>query len=269
VTAGVEILPEPALFEGHFPGRPILPGVALVELAVRAVARQRGERLSLRGVTHVRLRLPVAPGDRLWLVTREEQGGRLRIDLQRLDPRGALERIANGELLLGPLGPTPAPCAEEASQAGNDASAPPLDRLLPHRPPMRFVSALGPERDDGLSCSVCIPPGCALVEDGFAPALATVEAAAQTAAAWEAVRRARQPGAGGPRIGYLVALRDVVLFAARLRAGESARASVWLEAATLSLTHYRFEVASGGAILARGSIGTYLPAAQDAPALVP
>jgi predicted hotdog family 3-hydroxylacyl-ACP dehydratase len=267
-VTGVEIRPDAALFEGHFPGRPILPGVVLIELAVRAVARQRGEPLSLRGVTHARLRQPVAPGDRLWLSTGDEQGGRLRIDVQRVDSHGASERVANGELQLGPLVPMPAPCADDASQPG-DASAAPLERLLPHRPPMRFVSALGAERNDGLSCSVCIPPGCALVEDGFAPALATVEAAAQTAAAWEAVRRARQPGAAGPRIGYLVALRDVVLFAARLRAGESARASVWLEAATLPLTQYRFEVESGGAILARGSIGTYLPAAQDAPALEP
>lgn len=263
MSVGLEILPDPALFEGHFPGRPILPGVALIELAVRAIVQQRREPVSLRGVSHARLRQPVVPGDRLWLAMREEDGGRLRIDLQRTDPHGVPERIADGELLLGPRDPTPAVRADEASRPG-DPSPPPLDLLLPHRPPMRFVSALGRERDDGLSCSVCIPPGCALVEDGFVPALVTVEAAAQTAAAWEAVRRARQADAGGPRIGYLVALRQVLFFAGRLRAGESARASVWLEAAALPLTHYRFEVASAGAVLARGSIATYLVMAGDA-----
>jgi predicted hotdog family 3-hydroxylacyl-ACP dehydratase len=263
VTDLVEIRPDAALFEGHFPGRPILPGVALVELAVRAIARERGTPLSLAGVAHARLRQPVAPGARLWLATRDAGSGRLRIDLQRRDPGRAPERVADGELQFGPLHAMPASPQERASDAG-DPAVPPLDRLLPHRPPMRFVTALGREREDGLSCTVCIPPGCGLVQEGFAPALAAVEAAAQTAAAWEAVRRVRQPGAGGPRIGYLVALREIEFFVARLGAGEPARASVWLEAAALPLTHYRFEVAVADGLLARGGIATYLALADGA-----
>jgi predicted hotdog family 3-hydroxylacyl-ACP dehydratase len=262
VSVGLEILPDPALFEGHFPGRPILPGVALIELAVRAIVQQRREPVSLRGVSHARLRQPVVPGDRLWLAMREEDGGRLRIDLQRTDPHGVPERIADGELLLGPRDPTPAVRADEASRPG-DPSPPPLDLLLPHRPPMRFVSAIVRERDDGMTCAVSIPQACALVADGTAPALAAVEAAAQTAAVWEALRRARGAGGGGPRVGYLVALRDVVFFAQRIRAGEPALARVRLEAAAVPLTHYRFDVSSNGAAIAGGSIATYLAASDE------
>jgi len=57
-------------FSGHFPGNPIVPGVALIALVAEAVIeRERGEgrSLAITGVRRVRFRLPVSPEDEVTL----------------------------------------------------------------------------------------------------------------------------------------------------------------------------------------------------------
>jgi predicted hotdog family 3-hydroxylacyl-ACP dehydratase len=257
VNARIEIPAGGGCFEGHFPGRPILPGVALLDLACRALA-SAGEVQPLREVAFARLRKPVAPGDRLNLAVRVADRERTRFELRR----GA-ELVADAELGFGAPGEPPRmQYAVPALQPAVDVAAP-LDALLPHRPPMRFVTSIVEQRPDGLTCQTCIPQACALVTDGCAPALAMVEAAAQTAATWEALRR-MQAGAGGTaRIGYLVALRKVMFFAAQVLADTPLLARVHLEDMALPLTHYQFEVSLQDVVLAIGRIATYL---TEAPA---
>jgi predicted hotdog family 3-hydroxylacyl-ACP dehydratase len=141
---------------------------------------------------------------------------------------------------------------------GAAVDAPPLDRLLPHRPPMRFVTAIERELSDGLQCTARISSECGLAPAGRAPTLLGLEAAAQAAAAWEALRRSREPGGASARIGYVVAIRDAVLFTSSIPADESFNAAVRLEAAALPLTHYAVEVALRGEVVARGKIATVL-----------
>jgi predicted hotdog family 3-hydroxylacyl-ACP dehydratase len=252
VIADIAVPSGGAYFEGHFPGRPILPGVAELELVLAALIRETRQPVVLRGLAFARLRQLVLPGDRLGLTTRELDGGRLRFDLRR---EGML--VANGEFILGPPGK---PCQTESSLAelAPPLSTPPLDALLPQRPPMRWVTAVLSATADGILCTACIPAACALVCDGSASALAGLEAAAQAAAAWESMRRWREEGVAAPRIGYLVALRDVVLFAERLPAGQSLLASVRLSAAAPPLAHYQVEVSLGGLPMLRGTIATFL-----------
>ena len=72
-------------FQGHFPGRPIMPGVLIVEamaqtagvLAFKSLPEEDfGKPVYFLGMDHVRFRKPVVPGDQLRLeleVTRHRQ----------------------------------------------------------------------------------------------------------------------------------------------------------------------------------------------------
>lgn len=258
LKATIDIPADGPWFEGHFPGKPILPGVAELALAIAALRQETGKPLPLRRVGFARLRHLVLPGDRLELSTHESAGAeaetaRLRFELQR---DGVL--VANGEFVIG----TPLSQLDELpdrstriSPAGNFPS---LDALLLHRPPMRFIDSILQQRADALDCIARIPPRCALVVDGAAPALAAIEAAAQAAAAWEALQRWRRRGEAAPRVGYLVAMRDIAFFTDRIPADQSLLVSVHLEAVSPPLSHYRFDVSLEGLRLVRGTFGTFL-----------
>lgn len=263
VTTFIAVPSDGAYFEGHFPGRPILPGVAEIALALETLAQETRGDMALRGIAYTRLRQIVVPGDRLELVARSGDGGRLRIDLKRA---GVL--VANGEFLLGVPEMADDAVPVDGEEAVPLSGLPSLDELLPHRPPMRFIESVLAETAESLTCVASIPSACALASGGSAPSVAGLEAAAQAAAAWEAMRRRRAGGAGAPRVGYLVALRNVVFFADRIPADRPLRVTVTLEAAVLPLSHYRAALSLNGRPLVRGMIATFLneDGAHDDPA---
>ncbi len=53
------------VFEGHFPGRPTLPGVYLIEAARTLAQRSLGCRLGILRVDSAKFRAPVGPGEEL------------------------------------------------------------------------------------------------------------------------------------------------------------------------------------------------------------
>jgi 3-hydroxyacyl-[acyl-carrier-protein] dehydratase len=79
ITASAGVSGDSAWYAGHFPGNPILPGIAilaLVEEAIVASELQEGRRVTITGIHRVRFRLPVKPDDRILLeVTRENKRG--------------------------------------------------------------------------------------------------------------------------------------------------------------------------------------------------
>jgi 3-hydroxymyristoyl/3-hydroxydecanoyl-(acyl carrier protein) dehydratase len=244
MTATLTIPPEGPLFEGHFPGRPILPGVALLALVAGALGRTA----PLRGVAFARLRQPVFPGDALAIAARELAPDRLRVGVTR-----GQAVVAHAELEFGRL-----PVAGVAMPVAPDTGAAFPEALLPHRPPMRFVVGVVRDSADGLVGEARIPEACALVHAGTAPAIAVVEAAAQCAALWEALGRVRAGGAAGARVGYLVSLRDVRLHEVRVPAETGFRVHIALEEAAMPMTWYRMRVALGAREIATGAIATYL-----------
>lgn len=54
-------------FDGHFPGLPMLPGMAQVSMVLDALHEMRDRPFRLAGIEHLRLRHPVRPGDTLTL----------------------------------------------------------------------------------------------------------------------------------------------------------------------------------------------------------
>ena len=68
---GLAVVPvDSPWFSGHFPGEPILPGIALINLAWQAIIRnveKTGEEISLNALRRVRFTRPVRPGENLSL----------------------------------------------------------------------------------------------------------------------------------------------------------------------------------------------------------
>lgn len=244
MTALLEVPGPGPWFDGHFPGRPILPGVAA--LALIAAALDRGP---VRAIAHARFRSTIAPAERLALEARPLDDEYWRVALRR-----DAATVMGADLAFG----SPAPGPASTLMLREASAAPTADALLPHCPPMRFVTAVLAMRDDGADCAASVPAACGIVQDGAVHALATLEAAAQTAAAWEALRRSRSGDKSGPRQGYLVALRDVQFHRSAIPADVPFAVSVHLDAVAMPLTHYRAEAAIDGRTVMRGLIATVL-----------
>jgi 3-hydroxymyristoyl/3-hydroxydecanoyl-(acyl carrier protein) dehydratase len=61
----VRVPPGSAWFGGHFPGDPILPGIAQLGMVREAAAAALGDRVRLAGVSRVKFKKIIRPDDRL------------------------------------------------------------------------------------------------------------------------------------------------------------------------------------------------------------
>jgi len=239
------------LFEGHFPGRPILPGILLLHLALREAP--------LAGIEMLRFRRLVLPGERLEV----HRGGGDRPDRASLAVRRGDERVAEAVLRLAPAVPPlteSMPPEADRPEDLRDGAAP--DRLLPHGPPACFIEAIRSVSGDGVVCTARVPGTHPLSAGGPAPALVAIEMAAQAAGVFEARRHARtavgrEPG---PRLGYLVGARGVRFARGTIAKEAACAASIRLVGVAGPLTSYDFEVRCGGEPFAAGRVSTWLTA---------
>ena len=243
-----KLLPSAAYFEGHFPGRPILPGVTQLALVAQAMTRRGG---ALSAVRHVRLRQLVIPGEELLLTTRAVEDGRVRFELKR----GA-SIVTNGELTLSEsLSDWE---DSNAPASANESDHPPIETLLPHRSPMRFVERVFERTDERIVCEASIPSACPLVCEGAAPAIVAIEAAAQAAAVGEALRRIVAGARDAAPSGYLVSLRDIELAVATIPVDAPLIVVVRLQSMALPLSTYAVDAFHRNRPVLRGRIGTFL-----------
>lgn len=241
-----------AYFEGHFPGRPVLPGITQLVLAAEAIVGDRD--CAVSAIHHVRMRQLVLPGEELLLVKREATDGRMRFELKR-----GLAVVANGELTLSAslstwdgAGPSETP----------QKTFPPIEDLLPHRLPMRFVMRVLDYADGYVASETSIPSACPLVREGDAPAIVAIEAAAQSAAVGETLRRLEANKPNVAPNGYLVSLRNIELAVATVPADAPLIVTVRLQSMVLPLSNYAIEVFfKDGRPVLRGGIGTFLAGA--------
>jgi len=55
-------------FSGHFPGEPILPGVALLGMVFDAIKQACGKNLKISGIKRVKFKQIIKPGDKIQIL---------------------------------------------------------------------------------------------------------------------------------------------------------------------------------------------------------
>ena len=246
----IHIPADSPFFAGHFPGHPILPGVAHLALIAEALGG-----VSILEIPSLRLRSPVHPGDALAAKIDGPADGLVRFELSRQNEQEN-EAVSSGTIRLGPSGPLPElPAIPDVS-----GEHPPVETLVPHAPPARLVRTILEVTPEGLTGVAEIPGASPFAAGGQAPAFLGLEAAAQGAALLEALGRRGEASAAGPRIGYLVALRGARCAVSALPVDRPFRFTVRLNGSAPPLSIYTVTVeGAGGAELLRGSISTYIP----------
>lgn len=134
---------------------------------------------------------------------------------------------------------------------------PPVESLIPHRGPARLLRRILVAREDKILCEAAVPADHPLVRDGQAPGWLALEAAAQAAAALEALARREQDP--GPRLGYLVGVRDARIEASHVPAEVPFQVTLRVQGGAPPLAIYQAVAERDGAPVLAGTISTYIP----------
>lgn len=94
-------------FQGHFPGRPLMPGVMIVEamaqvggIVLTQLPDMDGNLFVFAGIDKVRFRLPVIPGDQLVMKTELLSIKRRRFGKMQASALVDGKKVAEGELMF-------------------------------------------------------------------------------------------------------------------------------------------------------------------------
>ena len=149
-------------------------------------------------------------------------------------------------------------------------SAPSIESLIPHRPPILLVERIVEVEAEAIVCEGRVPTPSSLAGGDSTTPLLAVELAAQAAAVLAGLGRAVESDAGpdagaSPPIGYLASLRTVRCHQPTLPAGQTLRASVRRTGGIANLNLYAAEVTTAdGRPLVTATFGTMLVDAAPA-----
>ena len=93
MESALRIAAEHPAYAGHFPGHPILPGVALLSEVMHAIALATGRGADRWTLANAKFLLPVTPGTPLTLVQTAGENGAVRFEV-----RSAAGLVASGSL---------------------------------------------------------------------------------------------------------------------------------------------------------------------------
>ena len=97
--ARLQVAPESPFLVGHFPGHPVLPGIAHLALALDGARALTGREVTLSSLRGVRFRRAVRPGDTIDLaVSSSDAAGSFRFEVQLA---GAVASSGAIEVTLG------------------------------------------------------------------------------------------------------------------------------------------------------------------------
>jgi 3-hydroxymyristoyl/3-hydroxydecanoyl-(acyl carrier protein) dehydratase len=100
ITMEAEISPDSPWFSGHFPGEPILPGVAQLAMALDAIKKLDRKNLRISSVKRVRFKQVIRPDDKLRIIVTPHKKDALSY-LFRITVNGEL--ASNGILMVEEL----------------------------------------------------------------------------------------------------------------------------------------------------------------------
>ena len=122
---------------------------------------------------------------------------------------------------------------------------------------MLLLDAIVAFDDESAECAVTIREGSMFFENGSVPAWAALEYCAQCIAAYAGLR-ARNSG-GEPRMGLLVAARELTLLTDGFAAGETLYVRARREFGEERIGRFACQVSSNGRVVADASLSVYLP----------
>jgi predicted hotdog family 3-hydroxylacyl-ACP dehydratase len=244
---------ELACLEGHFPGFPVLPGLAQIRWACGAGEALLGEPVQPVRIEALKFRELLRPGAELSASAtlgpdREKVGFELRVS----------DRTASsGRLLMGAAGVA----LGEAEIFEPTAEAIPAREVLPHAGPMVFLDGLLAASEKRTVYGVRLDDLPFFRDaDGSLPGWAALEPMAQCIAAHGGLEARRQGEA--PKVGFLLGCRRLEIRVARLEPGvayAAAAVQVWGgHQGLVSFDCELFERNTRRRLLA-GRINAYLP----------
>jgi len=74
IFADIHVPPDSPWFCGHFPGEPILPGIAQLGMVYDAINRSVDQNLEISTISRVRFKQIIRPNDPLTIVATPQQG---------------------------------------------------------------------------------------------------------------------------------------------------------------------------------------------------
>ena len=75
ISLDIQVPSESNWFSGHFPGEPILPGIAQLGMVFDAINRSEGRNIKITGIRRVRFKQIIRPDDPLHLTIKPHKNG--------------------------------------------------------------------------------------------------------------------------------------------------------------------------------------------------
>ncbi len=104
-TIPLQIAADHPAYAGHFPGRPVLPGVVLLDAALHVLAVRLGMQAIPGQIKAAKFLSPVRPGETLTLHYAAAPAGGFRFEIRCLEIGGE-RSVASGAVMLSRANPT-------------------------------------------------------------------------------------------------------------------------------------------------------------------